>query len=58
MAAVVSNFFEITGIGAAPATLSELIPWLMTVIVGICLVFGVLGMFGVMASLFTNRGRF
>lgn len=54
MAAVVSNFFEITGANA----LSELIPWLMTVIVGICLVFGVLGMFGVMASLFTNRGRF
>jgi len=58
MASVVSNFFEITGIGAAPATLSELIPWMFTVIVGICLVFGVLGMFGVMASLFVPRSKF
>ena len=58
MALVIAEFFQITGIGPAPATLSELIPWLMEVIIGISLVCGVLGMFGVMASLFTNRGKF
>ena len=50
MAVIVSEFFGIIGVSqAAPATMSELIPWLVTIIVGIWLVSLVFGLIGSIA---------
>lgn len=47
MALIVAEFFNIIGIDAAtPANMAELIPYLLTVIVGICLVSGVFRLIG------------
>lgn len=52
MAVIVSEFFGIIGVSqAAPATMSELIPWLVTIIVGIWLVSLVFGLIGNLAAL-------
>ena len=59
MAAVISEFFMISGIDmTAPATLSELIPWLVTIWVGVVLVSAVFRVFGKLAELFLNWRRF
>ena len=47
MALIVAEFFNIIGIDAAtPTNMAELIPYLLTVIVGICLVSGVFRLIG------------
>ena len=52
MAVIVSEFFGIIGVDhAAPATMSELIPWLVQIIVGIFLVSAVFGLIGNLAAL-------
>lgn len=47
MAPVISEFFAISGISQYPPdTLAELIPYLLTVLVGVCLVSGVFRVIG------------
>lgn len=59
MAAVIAEFFGVIGVSmAAPATMSELIPWLLTVWVGVVLVCGVFRVFGKLVDLFMNWRRF
>ena len=57
MAGLVTDFLAITGAGPVPATMSELIPWLITVIVGICMLCAMFRTMGVIASLFTARWK-
>lgn len=57
MAAAVAYFFEIMGIGASPATMAELIPYLLTVFVGIFLVAAVFGVIGKIAELLLTSWR-
>lgn len=58
MAVIVSEFFGIIGVSqTAPATMSELIPWLMQIIVGLCLVCGVFGLIGNLMSLLLSSLR-
>ena len=57
MAAAVAYFFEIMGIGAAPATMAELIPYLLTVVVGIFLVAAMFGVFGKIVELLLTSWR-
>ena len=57
MAAAVAYFFEIMGIGAAPATMSELIPYLLTVVVGMFLVAAMFGVFGKIVELLLTSWR-
>jgi len=57
LAAAVAYFFEIMGIGAAPATMTELIPYLLTVFVGIFLVATVFGVIGKLAELLLTSWR-
>jgi len=45
------------GIGAAPATMTELIPYLLTVFVGIFLVATVFGVIGKLAELLLTSWR-
>lgn len=59
MAAVIAEFFGIIGVDmAVPVTMSELIPWLLTVWIGVVLVSGVFRVFGKLAELFLNWRRF
>lgn len=59
MAAVIAEFFGIIGVDlAAPATMAELIPWLLTVWIGVVLVSGVFRVFGKLVDLFMNWRRF
>ena len=52
MAVIVSEFFGIIGVSqTAPATMSELIPWLMQIIVGLFLVCGVFAVISNLAML-------
>ncbi len=47
MASVIAEFFSIVGIDAVPpSTMSELIPYLITVLVGVVLVSGVFRVIG------------
>ena len=47
MAVIVSEFFGIIGVSqSAPSTMSELIPWILEIVVGVCLVSGVFGLIG------------
>ena len=46
MVEIVSEFFGIIGVGDAPETLAELIPYLLQVGVGVCLVSGVFAVIG------------
>ena len=51
MAVIVSEFFGIIGVSqTAPATMSELIPWLMQIIVGLFLVCGVFSLIGALMA--------
>lgn len=59
MAAVIAEFFGLVGVDQAPpATMAELIPWMFTLIIGLCLVSGVFGVIGKLIVLFLDRRRF
>lgn len=56
MALVVAQFFEIIGSGDLPETMAELIPWQLTVYVGVALVTGVFRVIGkIIQVLFDGR---
>lgn len=58
MAAVVANFFSIIGVDAIPPeTLAELIPYLLTVFVGLALVSGVFRVIGKLAEILMDFRR-
>lgn len=58
MAAVVAEFFGIIGISPVPpADLAELIPYLLTVLVGVALVSGVFRAIGSLAEVFLASWR-
>lgn len=58
MAAVVANFFSIIGVDAVPPeTLAELIPYLLTVFVGLALVSGVFRVIGKLAEILMDFRR-
>lgn len=59
MALVIAEFFGIIGVDmTAPATMGELIPWLLTIWIGIILVCAVFRVFGKLAEFFVNWRRF
>lgn len=59
MAAVVANFFSVMGIDIIPPdTLGELIPYLLTVQVGVALVSGVFRVIGRLAEVIMDFRRF
>ena len=58
MAALIAEFFQIIGVDVVPpSTMQELIPYLLTVLVGVALVSGVFGVFGKLFDLFLNFMR-
>lgn len=58
MAAVVANFFSIVGVDAVPPeTLAELVPYLLTVFVGLALVSGVFRVIGKLAEILMDFRR-
>lgn len=58
MAAVIAEFFGIIGVDmVAPATMAELIPWLLMIWISVILVSGVFRVFGKLAELFVNWRR-
>ena len=58
MAALVAEFFGIIGVDMTPpSNLGELIPYLLTVVVGVALVSGVFGVIGKLAELLLNFRR-
>ncbi len=58
MAAVVANFFSIVGVDMVPpGTLAELIPYLLTVFVGLALVSGVFQVIGKLAEIIMDFRR-
>lgn len=58
MAAVVANFFSIIGVDSVPPeTLAELIPYLLTVFVGVALVSGVFRVIGRLAEVIMDFRR-
>ncbi len=59
MAAVVAEFFQIVGVDVVPPTnMAELIPYLLTVFIGIVLVIGVFRIVAAVASVLVNWRRF
>lgn len=58
MALVISEFFQIIGVDMVPPqNMAELIPYLLTVLIGIALVSGVFRVIGKLAEIFTNFRR-
>ena len=57
MAWIVSDFLSIIEADVPPSTLAELIPYLLQVMIGICLVSGVFRVIGKIAEVFTNFRR-
>ncbi|MGN8969829.1 hypothetical protein [Intestinimonas sp. HCP28S3_D6] len=58
MAALVAEFFGIIGVDMVPpSNLAELIPYLLTVVVGVALVSGVFGVIGKLAEVLLNFRR-
>ena len=58
MAALVAEFFGIIGVDMVPPSiLAELIPYLLTVVVGVALVSGVFGVIGKLAEVLLNFRR-
>lgn len=58
MAALVADFFGIIGVDMVPpSNLAELIPYLLTVVVGVALVSGVFGVIGKLAEVLLNFRR-
>lgn len=59
MALVIAEFFNVIGVdAAAPTTMAELIPWALSVYIGVMLVCGVFRVFGKLAELLMNGRRF
>lgn len=59
MAVTVAEFFQIIGVDAVPpSNMAELIPYLLTVVVGVALVSGVFRVIGHLAELLMNWRRF
>lgn len=59
MALIVAEFFGIIGVDVTPPTnMAELIPYLLTVIVGVCLVCSVFAVIGKIAELFFKWRKF
>lgn len=59
MALIVAEFFQIIGVDAVPpSNMAELIPYLLTVVVGVALVSGVFRVIGHLAELLMNWRRF
>jgi len=58
LAVIVSEFFGIVGVDAVPpANMAELIPYLLTVVVGVALVSGVFRVIGKLADIILNFRR-
>lgn len=58
MASVISEFFTINGVDfVPPATLGELIPYLLTVLVAVALVSGVFAIIGKLLNLILDFTR-
>lgn len=58
MAAVVANFFSVIGVDSVPPeTLAELIPYLLTVLIGVALVSGVFRVIGRLAEVMMDFRR-
>jgi len=58
MAPVIAEFFNIIGVGQIPPdTLAELIPYVLTVLVGVALVSGVFRVIGRLVDLFMDFRR-
>jgi len=58
VAAVVANFFSVLGVDSVPPdTLAELIPYLLTVVVGVVLVSGVFRVIGKLAEIIMDFRR-
>lgn len=56
MALLVAEFFGIIGVDVIPpSNMAELIPYMLTVVVGVCLVCGVFAILGKLVSLFFDR---
>lgn len=59
MAVIVAEFFQIVGVDIVPpSNLAELIPYLLTVVVGVALVSGVFRVIGRLAEIIMNWRRF
>lgn len=55
MVDIVSEFFRISGVDVVPpGTMSELIPWLLQVIVSVVLVLSVFKMISAIVQIFSN----
>lgn len=58
MASIIAEFFQITGIDVVPPeTLAELIPYILTVVVGVALVSGAFGVLGKLASIILDMTK-
>ena len=58
MATLVAEFFGIIGVDMIPpSNLAELIPYLLTVVVGVALISGVFGVIGKLAEVLLNFRR-
>lgn len=57
MVAVVNDFLMITGMGAVPTNIGELIPYLITVVVSVSLVSASFGLLGRLAEVIINFRR-
>ncbi len=58
MAAVIAEFFGVIGVDLIPPdNLAELIPYLLTVVIGVVLVSGVFRVIGKLAEIFMNFRR-
>lgn len=59
MAVIVAEFFQIVGVDAVPpSNMAELIPYILTVVVGVALVSGVFRVLGHLAEIIMNWRRF
>ena len=58
MALVIAEFIEVIGVDVTPpTTMAELIPYLLTVLLGVFLVSAVFGLIGKLAELLLNFRR-
>lgn len=59
MASVILDFFSIMGIDSVPPeTMAELIPYMIYIFVGVCLVSAVFAVLGKIADVILNISRF
>lgn len=59
MAEIVAEFFQVIGADVyPPETLGELFPYLLRVLVGVCLVSGVFAVIGKLGEVILNYTRF